>query len=126
MFLLGSLFLLICSYAIVTLPMAVGMKGEDIDAGYFKIKDVGRFAFLFGNSKWYPIKERGISIPCFIMQIIAYIDLIIMWLGYLVCTIVFEINEPLLFGGIGCAISFLCDVLIIGSSKIIIQCLGKE
>lgn len=115
LFVLGLIILLIVSYVQIFLPISVGINSKGIEKAYFKAIHVGKFAFLFGNSKRYPIKKSGIITPFFIMQILAYITVILMWIAYVICAIIFEKNEPIFFAACGCVIS-LIDLFIIGVS----------
>ena len=115
LFVLGLIILLIISYLLIFLPISVGINSKGIEKVYFKTIHVGKFAFLFGNSKRYPIKKTGIITPFFILQILAYITVVLMWIGYIICAVIFEESEPIFFAGCGCLIS-LIELLIIGVS----------
>ena len=131
MFLIGFLFLSLCSIAIILAPMFVGAKSENIKQDFFKVIRVGKCSFLFGNSRLYPIKKTGIIIPYFIMQIVSYTIVALAWGGCITCLILCDENtvkelSPILFGGGGCVIAIIAIFLISEIASIISKKRSKK
>lgn len=128
---IGFLFLSLCSIAIILVPMFVGAKSENIEPDFFKVIRVGKFSFLFGNSRLYPIKKTGIIVPYFIMQILSYTIVALAWGGCITCIILCDENtvkesSPILFGAGGCIIAIIAIFLISEIASIISKKRSKK